>query len=74
MQKTPLQFFKQDKVKLANPIFKRTRQAAAKVKIERGKKSEIYMLWFFVISKHANNSIYSLDLQQHNYAYAKNIQ
>ena len=41
MHKTPLQIFstfKQDKVKLANPIFKRTRQAAAKVKIEREKK------------------------------------
>ena len=43
MHKTPLQIFstfKQDKVKLANPIFKRTRQAAAKVKIEREKKSQ----------------------------------
>ena len=41
MHKTPLQIFstfKQDKVKLANPIFKRTRQAAAKVKIEREKQ------------------------------------
>ena len=40
--------FKQDKVKLANPIFKRTRQAAAKVKIEREKKIQKYTCFFVI--------------------------
>ena len=77
MHKTPLQIFstfKQDKVKLANPIFKRTRQAAAKVKIEREKQVRNIFAFLLFRSMQIIMYIYSLDLQQNNYVYAKNIQ